>query len=207
MAINQTVNETGIDLLWKAFELAVKDLIRLFPSILVALAIIAIYVLVAIILTKLIRTILTVLHIDELVRPIFKKAFSLINLIIVLLNIGIALLAVYTIVSILFPTSIEIVTTSLGYIARIASVIFLITFTFIMLDAVIERIRMEAKMRGFMFLMIFFITLVLIIDVTALSEQVKSALSLGISIGLGLAIGVFATWYFFHETLEKRRQR
>lgn len=196
-------NQTSIEILWEAFKRSIEDLIDLMPSILVILAIVAIYTLIAIILTRLIRSLLIFLRVDDLLKPIFKRAFSITNLIIILIDLGIALLAVYTIVTIIFPREIGTVTTVIEYMARIASVAFLIIFLFITLDAVIERIKMEPRMRGFMFLMIFFITLVLIVDVTALSEEVKTALSWGISMGLGLAIGVFALWYFFHEIFEE----
>lgn len=203
-------NQTGIEILWEAFRKSIVDLIDLMPSILVILAVVATYTLIAIILTRLIRSLLIFLRVDDLLKPIFKRAFSITNLVIILIDLGIALLAVYTIVTLLFPEEVGTVTTVIEYMARITSVAFLIIFLFITLDAVIERIKMEPRMRGFMFLMIFFITLVLIVDITALSKEVKTALSWGISMGLGLAIGVFAFWYFFHEifeeTLKKERE-
>ncbi|MMZ67094.1 hypothetical protein D1872_296430 [compost metagenome] len=75
---------------------------------------------------------------------------------------------------------------------------------FLMLETIIERIRMEAKLRGFMFLLILFISLALVLDVTTLSNEVKNALAFGISLGIGLMIGVFAAWYFFHDVIEKK---
>ena len=133
-----------------------------------------------------------------------RYRISLTNIIIILLNLGIGLLAVYSIALIVYPTQVEVITSIVSYIARVASVVFLIIFVFIALETIIERIRMEAKLRGFMFLIILFITLALLLDITALSEEVKHALALGISIGIGLSIGVFSLWYFFHDLFEKK---
>ena len=118
-------------------------------------------------------------------------------------NLGLALLAIYTLTSILLPEYLHTLTSIIEYVGRIVSIVFIIFFTFILLNSIVERVRMETKMKGFMLLMTLFITLILIIDVTAISEEVKASLTWGISLGLGLAIGVFATWYFFHEYLRK----
>jgi len=197
-------NYTGTEILWRALQYSLRDLVSILPLILIALLIIAVYTLVAIILTRLIRSILRLINIDELAKPLIKYRISLTNIIIILLNLGIGLLAVYSIALIVYPAQVEIITSIVSYIARVASVVFLIIFVFIMLETIIERIRMEAKLRGFMFLIILFVTLALLLDITALSEEVKHALALGISIGIGLSIGVFSLWYFFHDLFEKK---
>ncbi len=197
-------NYTGTEILWKALQYSLRDLVSILPLILIALLIIAVYTLIAIILTRLVRSILRLINIDELAKPLIRYRISLTNIIIILLNLGIGLLAVYSIALIIYPTQVEVITSVVSYIARVASVVFLIIFVFITLETIIERIRMEAKLRGFMFLIILFITLALLLDITALSEEVKHALAFGISIGIGLSIGVFSLWYFFHDLLEKK---
>jgi len=197
-------NYSGTEILWRALQYSLRDLVSILPLILIALLIIAVYTLIAIILTRLVRSVLKLINIDELAKPLMRYRISLTNIIIILLNLGIGLLAVYSIALIVYPTQVEVITSIVSYIARVASVVFLIIFVFIALETIIERIRMEAKLRGFMFLIILFITLALLLDITALSEEVKHALALGISIGIGLSIGVFSLWYFFHELLEKK---
>ncbi len=199
------VNETGIKLVWEALRLALRDLVEVIPDVLIALAIIAVYLAIAIILTRLVRKLFIVFKVDELLKPILKHAyFSVTNLVLVLMNIGLALIALYSIVLTLFPEQVHTTTLVINYAARVASVVFLIFFIFIALNTVVERIRMEAKLRGFILLVTLFMTIVPLLDVTALSQEVKTALAWGISIGIGLAIGVFATWYFFHEILEEK---
>ena len=191
----------------EAFKLALRDFVSSLPYIFITLAIIAIYVGVALILTKLVKKLLTALRIDELVKPILKETyFSVTNLIIALMNIGIALLALYSVAVTLFPGQVSTLDAVLNYAARVVSVVFLIVFVFIAFNAIMHRIRMEAKLRGFIFLLSFFITIVLILDITSISNQVKTALAWGVSIGIGLSIGVFAAWYFFHDYLPPRRE-
>ena len=208
-ALNNTTspiaNKTSIKLLWEALRLALRDLIEIVPDILIALAIIAVYLAIAIILTRLVKKLFIVFKVDELLKPILKHAyFSITNLVLVLMNIGLALMALYSIVLTLFPEQVHTTTLIINYAARVASVVFLIFFIFIALNSVVERIRMEAKLRGFILLVTLFMTIVPLLDVTALSPEVKTALAWGISIGIGLTIGVFAAWYFFHEILEEK---
>lgn len=200
---NITVNETSIRVLWQAFRLAIRDLVNVVPSILLALVIIAIYIGLAILLNRIIRRVFKLFRVDELIKPLIRQTpFSLTNLVVVLIDVGLAILALYSIVLILFPEQVYTTTIIIYYAARVASVVFLILFVFIALEAVAERIRMEAKMRGFILFLLLFLSLVPILDITALSHEVKTALAWGVSIGIGLAIGVFATWFFFHEILE-----
>ncbi len=192
----------------ESFRRAVSDFVSTLPYVFIALAIIAIYVGIAFILTKIVRKLLNALRVDDLLKPVLKDAyFSLSNLIIGLMDLGIALLALYSIVLTLFPGQVQTVNAVLNYSARVASVVFLIVFVFIAFNAIMLRIRMEAKLRGFIFLLSFFTTIVLILDVTNLSHDVKAALAWGISIGIGLSIGVFAAWYFFHDYIEGRLRR
>jgi hypothetical protein len=41
------------------------------------------------------------------------------------------------------------------------------------------------------------------VDVTALSDPIKNALTSGLAIGVGISIGVFAIWFFFHDYLDE----
>jgi len=198
-------NETGLDVIREAFTLAVRDLVNALPLVFSALAILAIYGVIAIVLSKLVKKLFDFFKIDEMVKPVLKEMyFSLTNLIIAIMDIGIALLAVYTVTLLLFPGEVEKVTLIITYGARLASVVFLLIAFFIIFNAIIYRIQMEAKMKGFIFLLSFFIAVVLMLDITAISPEVKTALAWGISIGISIAIGVFATWFFFGETMKKR---
>lgn len=198
-------NQTGIGVIEEAFKLAVTDLINALPLVFGALAIVSIYAVIAIILTKLVKKLFKVFRIDESMKTVLKEAyFSVTNLVIALIDIGIALLAVYSVTLTLFPQELEKVTVVVEYGARLVSVIFLVVALFITFNAIIYRIRMEAKMKGFIFLLSFFIAIVLLLDMTAISHEVKTALAWGISVGIGISIGVFAAWFFFNDIIKAR---
>ncbi len=204
-ATHAVMNKTGITTLWKAFKLALGDLAKIVPEILLILAIIATYFALAVLITKLIRRLFSLLRVDELLKPFIKQTyFSLSGLITALIDLGIALLAVYTIVLTIAPHQIHTLNVVMSYISRVVSVVFLVLFMFIALNAIVDRIRVEAKMKGFILLLLIFVTIVPTLDITALSPEVKSALAWGLSLGIGLSIGVFSAWYFFHEILERR---
>ncbi len=203
--ITSAGNETGLEVIREAFTLAVRDLVNALPLVFSALAILAIYAVIAIVLSKLVKKLFDFFKIDEIVKPLLKETyFSLTNLIIAIMDIGIALLAVYTVTLLLFPGEVEKVTLIITYGARLASVVFLLIAFFIIFNAIIYRIQMEAKMKGFIFLLSFFIAVVLMLDITAISPEVKTALAWGISIGISIAIGVFAAWFFFGETMKRK---
>lgn len=203
--ITSAGNETGLEVIREAFTLAVRDLVNALPLVFSALAILAIYAVIAIVLSKLVKKLFGFFKIDEIVKPLLKETyFSLTNLIIAIMDIGIALLAVYTVTLLLFPGEVEKVTLIITYGARLASVVFLLIAFFIIFNAIIYRIQMEAKMKGFIFLLSFFIAVVLMLDITAISPEVKTALAWGISIGISIAIGVFAAWFFFGETMKRK---
>ncbi len=183
----------------EALQLTFEELTFFLPKILFSIGILVIYVLIALAITKIIRKTVRILKLDEIFKPFLKETISISDLIVFFVNLGLALLAMYTLTSILLPEYLHALTSIIEYVGRIISIVFIIFFTFILLNSIIERIKMETKMKGFMLLMTLFITLILIIDVTAISEEVKASLTWGISLGLGLAIGVFAAWYFFRE--------
>ena len=187
----------------EALQLTLEELAFYLPKILFSIGILAVYVLITLVITKIVRKTIRFLKIDEIFKPFLKETISISDLIVFFVNLGLALLAIYTLTSILLPEYLHTLTSIIEYVGRIVSIVFIIFFTFILLNSIVERVRMETKMKGFMLLMTLFITLILIIDVTAVSEEVKASLTWGISLGLGLAIGVFAAWYFFHEYLRK----
>ena len=187
----------------EALQLTLEELAFYLPKILFSIGILVVYVLIALVTTKIVRKTIRFLKIDEIFKPFLKETISISDLIVFFVNLGLALLAMYTLTSILLPEYLHALTSIIEYIGRIVSIVFIIFFTFILLNSIVERVRMETKMKGFMLLMTLFITLILVIDVTAVSEEVKASLTWGISLGLGLAIGVFAAWYFFHEYLRK----
>lgn len=206
--INQTLNQTSIEVLWTAVELTLRDLAEILPKVLLALLIIVVYIVLMMIINRLLRRTLTLLRIDELVKPVIAEAYiSLTGLIILLVDIGIILLSAYSVILAFFPERIHVANIVLDYLARYASIVFIIIISFIVLSAIVRYIRVETKLRGFMFLLLLFVTLILTIDMASLSQEIKTALAWGISIGITGLIIVFATWYFYHDILEDKKRK
>jgi len=205
LAINETTGYYGLEIIWDALKLAIKELIEYLPNIFLILTLIAIYIAIAYIINNILRRVFKLLKVDELIRPVAKQLYlSLTNLFIILVDIGLALLAIYSIVLILFPQYVEYLSLFLNYIGRVASIVFVIMIAFVSLNVIVGYIRLETKLRGFMFLILLFVTLVLIIDITTLSTEVKAPLAWGIGIGIALMIAIFSIWYFFHDIIEKK---
>ncbi len=203
-----TANYTSVEVFWEAFRLAFRDLVYYLPSIFIAIIVIVLYIVLTMLINSILRKILKFLRIDELTKPLVKQLYVRIStLIIILTDIGIAILAIYTIILIIAPQYIEYANFALYYAGRVASVVFIILISFVFLNLIVGYIRLEAKLRGFMFLVLLFITLTLIIDIAQLSEEIKTALAWGISIGISALITVFSIWFFFHELMEKKLEK
>ena len=91
----------------------------------------------------------------------------------------------------------------LDYGARIVSVILITIMTFVFFTALIDRMTIETRMRGYVVFIVLIITTMMLIDLTNLGDPTKTALQNGLSVGLGISIGVFAAWFFFHELFDK----
>ncbi len=202
-----SVGGGALQVLGEALERSIEDVAKALPDLLLAVAVAVIFFVVGLVLVRLIRKFLMILRIEEMVRPYIKYGIPVNTIITALVAVGLALLAIHVIALILCPEAIGIVESTSKYVGRIVSVAFLVIFTFMVIDAAVERIRMERGLRGFMTLLTFLITTILIIDITSLSTEVKQALAWGLSLGIGLSIGVFTAWYFFspqHRASEKR---
>jgi len=188
----------------EALQLTLKELAFYLPKILFSIGIAVVYVLVALAITRITRKILKLIRIDSMFKSFFNGTINISDVVIGFINVGLALLAIYTLTSILLPEYLHSLTLMIGYIGRIAGVIFAVFFAFILLNSMVERVKMGAKVKEFMFITTLSITLILIVDAAAVSEEVKASIAWGISLGLGLAIGAFAAWYYFHEYLGRK---
>lgn len=188
----------------EALQLTLKELAFYLPKILFSIGIVVVYVLVALAITRITRKILKLTKIDNVFKSFFNGTINISDVVIGFINVGLALLAVYTLTSILLPKYLHNLTLIIEYVGKIVGVVFAVFFAFILLNSMVERVKMEAKVKEFMFITTLSITLILIVDTTAVSEEVKASVAWGISLGLGLAIGAFAAWYYFHEYLGRK---
>lgn len=203
----QQVGGTGLE---EAIRLTLRDLAGLVPRLAASVITGAVLILVSVLVVRLVSRLLRLSRIDEILDPVFQRygvPFTFSSLVNGLLVFALTLLTLYASIVAGFPeygwAAAEIVTVT----ARIASVFVMILLVYVTINYVTEKLRMEKGLRGFMALVLFDISLILLVDVTALSPVVKQALAWGLSLGLGLSIAVFTAWYFFGRRGETAGQQ
>ncbi|MCD6084308.1 MAG: hypothetical protein J7J20_02070, partial [Desulfurococcales archaeon] len=199
-------SRSALDIISEALRRTLSEVAYMMPKIAISIVIALIYFVIALVITKIVKRILNLIKVEEVVKPYVRYAIPINTVILILINLGVALIAAHTIALIVYPEAVDFIMTVSGYLGKVASVAFLIVFVFLVIDAVVERIKIERGLRGFMMLLTFLITTILIIDVTALSPEVKTALTWGLSLGIGLSIGIFTIWYFFSDILRKKSE-
>ena len=203
-------NETLMTVLKEALQSTIRDLLAIAPKVFVAALIIALIAVVGMLIVRMVRRILASLRIDDIVKPVAERyqiPLSITSIVVALIEVGLAILAIYVVAYSLFPSFVPYVNAFMNLVGKVISVIVMIFIVVISLTLVIERMRIERGLRGFMLLLTLLISLTLIIDVTNISPDLKRALAWGLSLGIGLSIGVFTAWYFFREFLERKESR
>lgn len=186
------------------------ELVDLAPKILIGVIVIVVAFVALRILGALVRKVLSFADIDGMIKRYtgmeLPLAFN--NIVMALLYIAIALAAVYGLINIfLGERYLELASSLILYGARIISVIVLALLLFTAFSAIIEKIRVESRLKGYLFFIVMLLLTAMLIDITALSEPVKNALYAGLSIGIGASLAVFAIWFFFHEYLDRFLER
>jgi len=198
--------ENGWDNLSEVFNQIASDIVKSIPKILLALVIILIAIAIIKVLNFSFRKLLKMAKIDKFFTKLagFSLPFSVTNLLIYLADLGIILIALYSIVNVCAgPQYSHMMTDVLYYGARVVSVIVLTLVIFASFNFVVRRLRVETRLRGYMLFIVMLLITAMLVDITALSDPVKGALITGISLGIGASLGVFAVWFFFHEYFDK----
>ncbi|WP_455367614.1 mechanosensitive ion channel family protein [[Eubacterium] cellulosolvens] len=182
------------------------EIITLIPQVILAIIITVITLLIIKIVNKTFGKLLSLIDLDTILKKLAKVhlPFSINNMIITIIDIGIILIALFGSADFfLGPNQLELMRGVLGYAARVISVLGVTIFTFLLFNVLIERIKIETRMRGYIIFILLILLTIMIIDLTNLSASTRRALEQGLSIGLGVSVGVFAIWFFFHEYLDK----
>lgn len=194
----------GLERVVGAFEEALRELLEATPAILASILIMAAILVVARLANSLVRKLMRSVGLDEILeKAIGKSPISLEALVVLMLDVGFVLLGIAIIVALFAPAYMEAYHTWVGFVLRALSAIALTVTTFFWIEALVNRIRAESKIRAFASLVAFLLIMAFVIDVTALSESIKSSLVFGIALGMGLSIGVFALWYFMQEYIDR----
>lgn len=200
------VQEPIYDLFVDAMSEIVTDIATLLPRIILTIIILIIAFLAIRLLNIFFKRLLKLVNLDGIFKTLVKTElpFSLSNLIIILIDAGIILIAIFGLSNIFFdPSQMELIRGIFEYALRILSIIAVTILWFMMFDLLIERVRTDFRLRGYVLFILLIIVTMMIVDLTALSHSTKSVMEQGLSIGLGITVGVFAIWFFFHDYLDK----
>jgi len=187
-----------------------SEFIVLVPKLILGVVTLVVAFLVLRLVGGAVRKLLSIANIDDLTEKYLrvKAPLSINSIILAIFYAGVILAAVYGLINIfLGETYIELANSLLLYGARVISVIFLAIILFVAFSGIIEKIRVESRMRGYLFFIIMLLLTAMLIDITALSEPVKSSLYTGLAIGIGASLTVFSVWFFFHEYFERLLER
>ena len=200
------VQEPIYDLFVDAMSEIVTDIAILLPRIILTIIVLIIAFLAIRLLNIFFKRLLQLVNLDGIFKTLVKTElpFSLSNLIIILIDVGIILIAIFGLSNIFFdPSQMELIRGIFEYALRILSIIAVTILWFMMFNLLIERVSTESRLRGYILFILLIIVTMMIVDLTALSHSTKNVMEQGLSIGLGITVGVFAIWFFFHDYLDK----
>lgn len=200
------VVKAQINVLEEFLQIISKEIAVIVPKIIIAILIVVVTYLSLRILGYVMKKLLGFADIDSLVKKYWsgELPFSFNKLIVFLVYIAVLLTSVYGIITLFVtPEYMQAISSIVIYGTRIISVVVVALIFFTIFTLVIEKVRVESRLRGYIFFIVTLLLTSMIIDVTTLSETVKESLYMGLSIGIGASLAVFAIWFFFHEYFDR----
>ncbi len=201
------VTATNSSSVFSLFENTLKEMVlstvKTIPKILISVFIVVIALVSIKYINKLITFVIQRTKFEEFLHKYTGANIPITKILILVTDIGIALVAVAGILNVVAPDLIPVYKQGLDYFARLVSVVFLSLVSILGLNTIISFIRLEEKIKSFVVLIVFLLIFAFLVDLTALSTAVKAAIVNGISVGVGIAIGAFAIWFLFGEYIER----
>jgi len=204
------MDQSGYGFLEEFFSMISKEILYLTPKLLIAILMIVMAFIILRFVGSGVRKLLSMADIDGMIKRYsgIELPISFNSIILSLLYIGVVLVLIYGFINLFLGEAyIETATSVMIYGARVISVIVLAILLFTAFSAVIEKIRVESRMKGYLFFIVMLLLTAMLIDITALSEPVKQSLYIGLAIGIGASLAVFSVWFFFHEYFDKMLER
>lgn len=183
-----------------------QEVAVLAPKIFFTLVILVTIAVIAKLTHRYVDKLLKALEVDRLIESFAGRTLPLSasRAILIAIDIGFVLLALLAIFNLLIPREArDFVNSLMISIGKVAGVLIIAIVVIGFYGILVERIRIEAKLKSYLFFMSFLIVTALLIDIATLSPEVKAALVSGLSIGIGLSIALFALWFFFSDYLER----
>ncbi len=202
------MNVTGVDVLVYAFEEAAREVLEALPKLLLGALVLALAAALMKLGNKVVRLLVRATGVDRALQQyVPEMPVSIEAIAVALFDLGVLLVALAATVALVAPWAMREFTMAVYYTLRLASIAVVALAVFTLVESLAKRLRTEAKTRAFATLTTYLLLLLLVTDLVALSPEVKQAIGYGVALGLGLAIGSFSAWYFFHDYLEKNRDR
>lgn len=199
------VNESTLGGLAQAFKTLLLEFANLIPYVLLAVVVLVASAFLIKLVNKVIRWVSKTLRLDEFVRELVPGGLrlSVTSLVILLTDVGIALITLLIVVRIFYLIVPSTASEIIPYVSKLGSVTVMLILFVVALDLLSKVIVFERKTESLFFIVLFFLGLAMIIDLTGLSADVKAALGWGLAIGVGLALGIFVAWFLFSEYLDR----
>ncbi|MEM4021209.1 MAG: hypothetical protein QXI18_02385 [Nitrososphaerota archaeon] len=183
-----------------------SDFIAFIPKLILGIIVVIIAFLVLKLAGGAIKKLLSLANLDGLMEKHLgmRLPISLNSVILWIFYAGVLLASLYALIHIfLGPEYLGLANSALIYGARVISVIVIALILFTAFSAIIEKIRVESRLKGYLLFVVMLLITTMLIDITALSEPVKQALYTGLAVGIGASLAIFSIWFFFNEYLEK----
>ena len=204
------MDHPGYGFLEEFFSMISREILYLMPKLLIAILMIVTAFIILRFVGSGVRKLLSMADVDGMIKRYsgIELPISFNSIILSLLYIGVALALIYGFINLFLGEAyIETATSVMIYGARVISVIVLAILLFTASSAVIEKIKVESRMKGYLFFIVMLLLTAMLIDITALSEPVKHSLYTGLAIGIGASLAVFSVWFFFHEYFDKMLEK
>ncbi|OYT61654.1 MAG: hypothetical protein B6U69_03215 [Thermofilum sp. ex4484_15] len=190
----------------QGLEEIVKEIAYVTPKILLTLLTLTILVVVWKIARTYLMKLLNFVKLDEGLRKLLGRPLPLSSskLIIGMGDLGIALIGTMVTANLLLPSAYRSAfLDGLATFGRMASILVIATAILALFSFLINYIKFETKLKSYMFLISFLILTAFLIDISALSPEVKTSLIVGLSQGIGISIAIFAIWFFFGDYIKR----
>lgn len=180
---------------------ALRDTLALLPYVALAVAIMVLATAAIKLMNGLIRWLIRVSNLEGVLKSVLPTGtrLPLTSLIIVVADVTVFSLFMVLSVRMLATVSPNLYEGAVLYISRVASIIIMLLVLLVSLDVIAGVVSLEEKTKSLFYILTFFLGMSMVVDLTVLSPEMKSSLSLGIAIGVGLSLGVFTLWLLFGE--------
>ncbi|QOJ78624.1 hypothetical protein IG193_07655 [Infirmifilum lucidum] len=185
--------------------LALQDVVSALPRVLLATVIILATFIILRLVNRAVKWLVSAGRLEEVIRGIVPEGtrISLTTIFTALADAAILVASSATLIKLYVPEGTPFYRELVGYLARAGSVVVLALLALVMVDAVVKSMRLERKTERFFVMLTSLLLVILVVDLAALSNEVKIALTAGLALGVGLLIGVFSFWALFGDYIEE----